>query len=1031
MASFRSHPGPNAICLVTIILGLCAPARPVEFAGGTGEPNNPYQIATAEQLWQTVRGEYWEKHFILVADIDCSGPGAGFVPGREFNNTLDGSLHVVRNLTVPATQEPVLIATIGGFGVVRNLSIDNCHASSAVRGLLCGRNRGRIANCRITNSTIEAIASDTTNEYDGTGVLAAVNQGIIEDCQADNVLVLCRQRAFLAGGLVGRNLGVIRRCGVAGAISTYTTAGGLVGANLGDIQASWARMTIGERASFGGLVGANYGKIRDCYAAGTIWGGEPSGGLVGSHQSGEIRRCYCSGIIIPRYIDWPASTRLIGRADIASVYDSYYSSLGGAVDSVSTFGTVVSYSQMTRQESFKGWEFGGQNLEHPWLMPENGLPRLAWEFQEDIPVVANMSLTDAQRVLEEYGWQLGEVRSDYSRIVAPGRVIWVFPSGKAMPDTPIDMVVSLGRFDWALAAADPDAGTEEHPLRIETAGQLEALTDWSNSHTQHYELVGDLDMAGRVLSQPVLGPHGRAFAGSLNGNRFEIHNLTMIASCAGGRSVGIVASLGPTGRITRLGLTRPEIVCRDYCSLITGALVGGNGGTIQGCYCRDAFVENPSSSVGTLAAYNEGVIQQCWAHGLIIGEQGGGLLGLNRGVVDRCFSDVQVSANGYAGGLAGSNEGQLTNCYSLGTVVARSTGCGSLVGSNSGGIDRCYTTGSVVSESALGGPGFVMVGEGANDQVTRSYYQVPSENRVPYTAAGTWLLDSQMRQRISFTDWDFWGTQTDGSEDIWLMEDSSYPMLAWQLIPGGLPSVPAVTDLPSEEALSRLHSAGFLTAVQYEYSSEVPTSHVIQTRVGSFTEQAVIMEVVVSLGVYDWTGNPGDGSESRPFTISLGSQMLSLGEHPELWDKHFVLTADIDLAWLVLDNALIAADVNAPEPGFQGPRFNGVFDGAGHRLVNLMISGAQDFLGLFGALGPASRISHLYMDNVQIVGAAGTEHVGPIAGIGEGTLEDCHTSGWVRGDAYLDEFVGEMKGTATGCTSTVKVECTSCPVRKR
>lgn len=115
----------------------------------------------------------------------------------------------------------------------------------------------------------------------------------------------------------------------------------------------------------------------------------------------------------------------------------------------------------------------------------------------------------------------------------------------------------------------------------------------------------------------------------------------------------------------------------------------------------------------------------------------------------------------------------------------------------------------------------------------------------------------------------------------------------------------------------------------------------------------------------------------------------------ELREKHFVLMVDIDLGWLTLDEALIAADANAVELGFQG-------------------------------LAP--RVYHLYMDDVQITEAAGTEYVGPIAGTGEETLEDYHTAGLPRGDARVGQFVGQMKGTVAGCASVVQVECISCPV---
>jgi hypothetical protein len=78
MASFKSHPGTNAVCFVIIILGLCTTVRSVEFAGGTGEPNNPYPITAAEQLIAIGSDpSLLDKHFVLMADIDLDANQAG------------------------------------------------------------------------------------------------------------------------------------------------------------------------------------------------------------------------------------------------------------------------------------------------------------------------------------------------------------------------------------------------------------------------------------------------------------------------------------------------------------------------------------------------------------------------------------------------------------------------------------------------------------------------------------------------------------------------------------------------------------------------------------------------------------------------------------------------------------------------------------------------------------------------------------------------------------------------------------------
>ena len=51
-----------------------------KYSGGTGEPNDPYQIAKAEDLMLLGEStEDYDKHFILTADIDLN-PN---LPGRK------------------------------------------------------------------------------------------------------------------------------------------------------------------------------------------------------------------------------------------------------------------------------------------------------------------------------------------------------------------------------------------------------------------------------------------------------------------------------------------------------------------------------------------------------------------------------------------------------------------------------------------------------------------------------------------------------------------------------------------------------------------------------------------------------------------------------------------------------------------------------------------------------------------------------------------------------------------------------------
>ena len=102
---------------------------------------------------------------------------------------------------------------------------------------------------------------------------------------------------------------------------------------------------------------------------------------------------------------------------------------------------------------------------------------------------------------------------------------------------------------------------------------------------------------------------------------------------------------------------------------------------------------------------------------------------------------------------------------------------------------------------------------------------------------------------------------------------------------------------------------------------------------------ACLVSIPVQAQYSGGTGEPND-----PYQIATAADLIALGEEPNDYDKHFILTADIDLdpnlpARKIFDRAVIAPSWAAP--------FTGVFDGNGHVVLNLTIAG-EDYIGLFG-----------------------------------------------------------------------------------
>ena len=86
-----------SILVLAIIAFLASAAAKAKYSGGTGELNDPYQIATAEDLNDIGNHtEDLDKHFILINDVNLAGyTGTQFKIIESFSGVFDGNNHKV------------------------------------------------------------------------------------------------------------------------------------------------------------------------------------------------------------------------------------------------------------------------------------------------------------------------------------------------------------------------------------------------------------------------------------------------------------------------------------------------------------------------------------------------------------------------------------------------------------------------------------------------------------------------------------------------------------------------------------------------------------------------------------------------------------------------------------------------------------------------------------------------------------------------------------------------------------------------
>ncbi|HEV56605.1 MAG TPA: hypothetical protein ENN87_03800 [Phycisphaerales bacterium] len=156
------------------------------------------------------------------------------------------------------------------------------------------------------------------------------------------------------------------------------------------------------------------------------------------------------------------------------------------------------------------------------------------------------------------------------------------------------------------------------------------------------------------------------------------------------------------------------------------------------------------------------------------------------------------------------------------------------------------------------------------------------------------------------------------------------------------------------------------------------------------------------------TYSGGSGTAEDPYQIANANDVISLGQTPDDYDRHFILTADINLSAYTFNRAVIAPDMDNLADGFQGTAFSGVFDGRGHRILELRIygGGRSYYLGLFGRTDSPASISNV---GVHVANIGGPRCVGAIVGSNLGTITKSYSAGFLSG-AFVGGLVGCNEG---------------------
>jgi hypothetical protein len=615
-------------------------AQALAYSGGTGEPNNPYQIATAANLIALGNEPNdYGRCFVLTVDIDLdpnlpggkvfdravvapdTGDSYGF-QGTKFTGRFDGRGHVIRNLHIQGKDYLGLFGVIDREGVVVNIGLENANVNGA-------------------------------NQLDG-----------------------------VVGALVGDNSGYIALSHSTGTVMGEDCIGGLVGGNHsgGTILSSYSTcMVVGhgiyyldESVDVGGLIGVNSatGSIVACYSHGDVEGMNVVGGFVGDN-SGSITACYSAGRVKG---NWQVGGFAAYGNGVCTITRSFWN-IETSGQRNSCGGTGLTTSQMQTLDAFRdaGWDFVNERA--------NGTCQF-WQTQEGH--YPELSVLAGAIPAEPNG--LGTSEDPY-RIADANELgaIWCRPWAHYRLQADID----LTGVTWSMAVVPYFCGNLDgnghviRNVRIQGVGYLGLFGILASDASLIDVALEKVDVHGTdETSSDLPGENLGGMAGENRGNITSSYSIGSVSGEYGnfgglvGRNSGAVTSSYSEGEVSGYAAggivaVNSGIVTLSYSTSTVdgvwtvGGLVAGNasGGRITSSYSTGPV--SGDSFVGGLVGLNshDARIASCYSTGHVSGEIRaiGGFVGAIYKIEDitSSFWDIETSGQTMSNGGTGKTTAEM------------------------------------------------------------------------------------------------------------------------------------------------------------------------------------------------------------------------------------------------------------------------------------------------------------------------------------------------------------------------------------
>jgi hypothetical protein len=804
---------------------------------GEGTPDNPYLIGNASELGAM---PYYNSyaHYKLAASIDLSGIRWGTAVVPLFTGVFDGNGLAITHLTIAGEEYLGLFGRLMHGAEIRDLAVVdvNVVGTGWRVGSLAADNGGTVIHCYTTGAisggdSVGGLAGNNgswgtvTQCYStaavhgkwSAGALLGQNSGTMTHCYSGGVVTI-------AGKPGGRLV-----------FYDWGTAIGCFGEPLSGGQPSGGRL----RSLGAPTAAANPMQDKQTYlAAGWDWVGETANGTSEVWQMPEG-----GGYPVLSVFGGYTPPQLPGRGTAQDPYlISDANDLGAVVhyDPCAHYRLAAPIDlSMTRWAvpvipSFAG-TFDGNGLTISHLTITGGGHLGLFGQSVFGAEIRDLGVVDANitGTRDYVGGLAGFNQGKVTRCHSTGTVRGTRSVGGLIGDHGSGDVTDC-RSTCIVIGTDPVGGLLGHNLarvaRCESTGEvtgeksvggLVGSNSGSVDDCNNAALVDGTENVGGLIGDNWCGNVMHCSnSGAVNGQRV-VGGLAGISQEQWSQSSypGAVIDCYNTGPVTGKsevgGLigNNSDLIANCHSTgpvsgdIVVGGLVGSNNVAVMRSYSDGAVSGN--GYVGGLAGQNDGTITECRATGSVTGDVNnvGGLVGLNwiEATINNCYSCNTVAGDAnHVGGLVGANwAGSMANSHSTSTVTGGDY-VGGLAGIDyrvlvyahtledgtlfTGTISHCYFAGQLSGGGKVGGivgaPGGVFESDFWDRQasgLTEAFGEPDPEATGCDNSYGKTTPEMQTAATFLAAGWDFMIETTNGTEDIWwIEEEKDYPRLWWE-----------------------------------------------------------------------------------------------------------------------------------------------------------------------------------------------------------------------------------------------------------